>query len=93
MLHDFSRFEIMNVKGDKRSYFRSSSVCIYKYSDQIGIQCVTTYSCRQKGLHTWMFYLWSKTTQTTGSVDAIWEDPPTCKMRTFFVMSLTLTSN
>ena len=35
--------------------------------------------------------LWSKTTQTTGGVDRIWEDPPTCKMGTFFLMSLTLT--
>ena len=35
--------------------------------------------------------LWSKTTQTTGGVDGIWENPPTCKMGTFFLMSLTLT--
>ena len=28
--------------------------------------------------------LWSKTTQTTGGVEGIWEDPPTCKMGTFF---------
>ena len=35
--------------------------------------------------------LWSKTTQTTGSVDGIWEDSPTCKMGAFFLMSLTLT--
>ena len=35
--------------------------------------------------------LWSKTTQTTGCVGGTWEDPPTCKMGTFFLMSLTLT--
>ena len=35
--------------------------------------------------------LWSKTTQTTGGVDRTWEDPPTCKMGTFFLMPLTLT--
>ena len=35
--------------------------------------------------------LWSKTTQTTGGVDGTWEDPPTCKMGTFFLMSFTLT--
>ena len=35
--------------------------------------------------------LWSKTTRTTGGVGGTWEDPPTCKMGTFFLMSLTLT--
>ena len=35
--------------------------------------------------------LWSKTTRTTGCVGGTWEDPPTCKMGTFFLMSLTLT--
>ena len=35
--------------------------------------------------------LWSKTTQTTGSVGGTWEDPTTCKMGTFFLMFLTLT--
>ena len=35
--------------------------------------------------------LWSKTTRTTGSVCRKWEDPPTSKMETFFLMSLTLT--
>ena len=35
--------------------------------------------------------LWSKTTQTTGGVDGTWEDSPTCKMGTFFLMPLTLT--
>ena len=34
--------------------------------------------------------LWSKTTQTTDGVGRTWEDPHTCKMGTFFLMSLTL---
>ena len=35
--------------------------------------------------------LWSKTTRTTGGMGVTWEDPPTCIMGTFFLMSLTLT--
>ena len=35
--------------------------------------------------------LWSKTTRTTGGVGGTWEDPPTCEMGTFLLMSLTLT--
>ena len=31
--------------------------------------------------------LWSKTTRTTGGVGGTWEDPPTCKMRTFFLIA------
>ena len=36
-------------------------------------------------------FLWSKTSLNTGGVGRTREDPPTCKMRTFFLMSLTLT--
>ena len=35
--------------------------------------------------------VWSKTTLNTGGMGGAREDPPTCKMGTFFVISLTLT--
>ena len=35
--------------------------------------------------------LWSKTTLNTGGMGGAGVDPPTCKMGTFFLMSLTLT--
>ena len=36
-------------------------------------------------------HLWSKTTLNTGGMGGAGVDPPTCKMGTFFLMSLTLT--
>ena len=36
-------------------------------------------------------HLWSKTTLNTGGMGGARVNPPTCKMGTFFLMSLTLT--
>ena len=36
-------------------------------------------------------FVWSKTTLVTGGVGGAAENPPTSKMGTFFLMSLTLT--
>ena len=53
---------------------------------------ILLYICalEEKCLHTKAF-LWYKTCLNTSSVVGSGEDPPTCVMRKFFLMSLTLT--